>query len=499
MIMPGESHAGTANNPQHNSCVAQASAFGATEMQDAPNLNANANPNANQVENANPTQVDTLNTLTQLTEAIKAGDMDQAQQLYDALSGPDQFEANRALAEGYNKQALGFAQRSKSHSLEAFKQLENGNQDATAKSRASAAIDLQAAQNAFGNAHEHTPAKQDDPKVRKAIQDAAQDLQDLSLAAEIAQEGTNPYENAQDENAQDETPDANETPDYGDMSFNQLVEKAKQADEQIAELEKKVGQVTKPTPKGQHVHAHFYLLEICYLNQLPAYLFGPPGSGKSHAAVSLAQKYPELGTPLFECLTPQTGKWDLFGGISPVTGDFIATNFYHYWKNGGLIAIDECDNASPELLVALNQAIESRSITFANGETIQQHDNCYIVAQGNTDGLGANPMFPGRKKMDGAFRARFFFIEWNWDEKLEKKLVLSINQDAKAMLTWAWQARTWIAQYAPHIILGPRETMRLAKLMSHIEDRKQLVHSIIWKGAKKDQLSALLKAHAIDW
>src|SRR5258708_39153821 len=73
------------------------------------------------------------------------------------------------------------------------------------------------------------------------------------------------------------------------------------------------------------------------------YLYGPMGSGKSHAAAQVARA---LGLHYaYVSLNPQS-PGSLLNGFIDAQGRFASTEFFRCYTEGGVFCIDELDNAS---------------------------------------------------------------------------------------------------------------------------------------------------------
>lgn len=221
------------------------------------------------------------------------------------------------------------------------------------------------------------------------------------------------------------------------------------------------------------------------------YLWGPSGSGKSTgakmAAEALSRRYAYIS------LTPQTPEYRVFG-YKDANGKYVESELFDFYVNGGVYCIDEMDNASASLLVSLNTLLQNGHGAFACGN-VKRHPNFVLVACGNTNGLGANRLYPERRKMDGAARGRLRFIEWGYDTKLERSVVTSINKEhTDELLVWAGKVREYLeARNIPDIILSPREVYDIADELKAGGSLDILAEEIIWKGFDRDTLNQLLK------
>lgn len=222
------------------------------------------------------------------------------------------------------------------------------------------------------------------------------------------------------------------------------------------------------------------------------YLVGPPGSGKSTGAQKVAEALSL--TYGYISLSAQTAESRLLGYMD-ATGKYSETEFFRCYKNGGVFCIDEMDNASANLLTALNSALENGKAAFPCG-VIDQHKDFVMVATGNTNGYGANPMFPERRPMDAAFRERFVFLEWSYDESLERDLALGFNDKAAKWIDWVQQVRKFAAVSFPKLMVTPRASIKGARLVKDFTPAR-VAEMVIFKGLDSDARGRILAANPL--
>lgn len=161
------------------------------------------------------------------------------------------------------------------------------------------------------------------------------------------------------------------------------------------------------------------LLDAAELKRYP-YMIGPSGTGKSYLAKQIAEalgvRFYQVGG-VVDAITQLTGYTD-------ANGNYVKTEFYRAWKDGGLILFDEFDSSVPEALVLINNALSNGYFTFpdAAGGTLEKNERCYIIAAGNTTGRGADSEYTGRYALDVATLDRFFPVVCKYDRKIELKL-----------------------------------------------------------------------------
>jgi len=237
--------------------------------------------------------------------------------------------------------------------------------------------------------------------------------------------------------------------------------------------------------------AHSEMPKLMYLvsKRHHVYLYGAPGSGKSHASKQVADA---IGVPYgFISLNPQTPDSRLLGFID-ANGNYRSTLFHDIYQNGGVFCIDEVDNASPSLLTTLNSALENGHMAFPNG-LVAKHPDFVLIATGNTCGKGANPMFPERRPFDAAFAERFTFIAWDYDIALEKAITLSINPNADSWHRWVIGTREYCKQHYPKVLVTPRASYKGAEyLIDSGFSYAQISDMLIFKGLDTATREAIL-------
>lgn len=204
-------------------------------------------------------------------------------------------------------------------------------------------------------------------------------------------------------------------------------------------------------------HAMAETLLTCVGAGLNVWLAGPAGSGKTHAAHSIA-------TAL--CLD-----WGFHGamtmaheltGFVDASGTYHETVFVRLYRNGGVCLLDEVDAGSSEALLALNAALANGEMSIPTGEIIKRHPDFRCIAAANTWGNGATAEYIGRARIDAAFLDRFGArLAWGYDEKLERDLSGNVDWACRVQ-----KARQKAADKGLKILITPRATIAGAQLIA---------------------------------
>lgn len=217
--------------------------------------------------------------------------------------------------------------------------------------------------------------------------------------------------------------------------------------------------VRRPDNTTHHVGAtHEAFPEVLEWIELGehVYIHGPAGTGKSHIGAQVAEA---LGRPFAAMsFSSQSLKSELFGMISPITGEYIPTEFHRMYTQGGVFMLDEADNANPNLLSALNMALANPTAAFPCG-MVAKHPDFICIATANTFGNGATEAYVGRNPLDGAAKNRLQTIFAGYDRTLEAA------RFSKQACELVWAERDRLAGKSGWI-LSMRDIQRVEKLLS---------------------------------
>lgn len=131
-------------------------------------------------------------------------------------------------------------------------------------------------------------------------------------------------------------------------------------------------------------------------------LYGEAGSGKSTAVKYLAKAW---NLPYrFINLSLNSDESELIGTFRPKTDgtfEFYEPSFARTYRKGGVVEIMEINYGKPGVLGIINSALDDTSkLILGNGEIVNRHKNCIIIATTNVNYIGC-------QKMNEALKDRF--------------------------------------------------------------------------------------------
>ena len=224
------------------------------------------------------------------------------------------------------------------------------------------------------------------------------------------------------------------------------------------------------------------LMRLLVQGHREVYLFGPPGSGKSHAA--------QVAAEAFQLPFAMTGKveskYDLFG-FTDAHGRPFKTAFRRCWEEGGVFLFDEMDRSDPSAVVALNGALANGYADFPDGP-MKRHARCFIIGGGNTTMGGADRAFNTAQQQDQSVIDRFTFLQWSYDEAMER--ILS-GEDQSDWVAFVQRVRRAADKLRVSLLATPRASMRGAKMLRDGWPREQVEAMALFKGLDEATVAKL--------
>ena len=140
-----------------------------------------------------------------------------------------------------------------------------------------------------------------------------------------------------------------------------------------------------------------------------AWMFGPPGTGKTSAAMQIAAA---LGRPFFRiAFDRDTEASFLWGGPGIVDGDTVWTDgklTKAIRTPGAVILLDEPTVCPSGTLATLQTLLDHRFVVLETGERVDMAQGVVVLAADNTNGRGDNTgNFVGTAAVNAAFMDRF--------------------------------------------------------------------------------------------
>ena len=218
-------------------------------------------------------------------------------------------------------------------------------------------------------------------------------------------------------------------------------------------------------------------------NRQPVYLYGPAGTGKNVLAEQVAKA---LNLPFYYAGSLQF-KTDLEGFVN-AAGDYVETDFYKAFINGGVFLLDEVDATTAEVLVAFGACLANRYYNFPKYGKMQAHPDFIVFASGNTAGRGANETYNGRYQLDASTLDRFAFIPMDYDKRIE----LACANNDNELVDFAHELRKVIESCGLTYTVSPRALKRIALgLQCPDIDKVTLFNSALCAGWAKSDIQIL--------
>ena len=242
------------------------------------------------------------------------------------------------------------------------------------------------------------------------------------------------------------------------------------------------------TPRGnmpalRHIRTETLLAIVA--QNIPAYIVGPAGSGKTTACEQVAEA---LGLT-FYLQGAVSGAHELLG-YCDAHGRYQSTPFRAAYERGGLIALDEIDAGDAAALLVMNAALANGVMSFPDSEApIVRHGDFRLIAAANTFGTGRSREYVGRNQMDAATLDRFAFLDWPYDETLERAIAGNDDWTRRVQAI-----RNSVAKLSIRAVVSPRASVMGAKLLAAGMTREQVETLTLWKGLTPEDVRRIQEA-----
>lgn len=218
---------------------------------------------------------------------------------------------------------------------------------------------------------------------------------------------------------------------------------------------------------------------------LNVFLSGPTGAGKTYAAEQCAKK--------LKCDFYFTGavsnEYKLLGYMD-ANGNYVSTEFRKAYENGGLFLFDEVDASYPQPLLAFNAALSGDQMDFPD-KTVRKHKDFFCIATANTYGSGSSRQYVGRNQLDAAFLDRFVFIDWPYDEELERNMTGNQEWVDYVLKVRAAIDKLGSRKMGIRHIVSPRATINGASLLNAGLEKERVEEMVIWKGLERETVQMI--------
>jgi MoxR-like ATPase len=229
---------------------------------------------------------------------------------------------------------------------------------------------------------------------------------------------------------------------------------------------------------GQHETFADLLLVISQRDHVM--LVGPAGTGKTSGAKAAALAL-GLAWTYWAC-NPRVTASALMGFMD-ANGQYVRTQFRDAYETGKVFILDEVDNAAPDLLTALNGAIENGTAAFPDG-LVERHPDFVVVGTANTYGKGADRVYSGRQQLDGATLDRFMVLDWGYDQTLERQL--SVVDD---WTDYVQAVRKVVEENAIREVVSMRATMKGGRYLRLGWSWSRCEETTLYRGWNRDSLA----------
>lgn len=254
---------------------------------------------------------------------------------------------------------------------------------------------------------------------------------------------------------------------------------------------------TVNTVQGFRHHAFEPLMRMVQAH-LDVLIYGDAGGGKTTLVTQVAEA---LGLPYYAVQLSKLATPTELKGFVAANEKYVQTQFYQWFTGGGVMALEEIGAASGNLAVTLNTALDNGICSFPGMEQpAKRHPDAILIGCDNSNLSGADQLYSGRVAQDAAFRERFIFWKWEYDERLEDLIVLGHSTKPEPKYNWkpTMEAEPWLRNVQAlrkamtslklngRIVISPRASIKGARLVQLGFPGAIAEEMVIWKGLDVD-------------
>jgi len=251
---------------------------------------------------------------------------------------------------------------------------------------------------------------------------------------------------------------------------------------------------------GEPVHKQFPQVLAWLRADVPVWLWGLPGGGKTHLGRQIARALDVA--PYVMSIDETTTANKLLGFQNLVSGAFVPGWLYEPYCNGGLVVIDEIDTGNPGIIAGLNALLANDHYMFPNGETVKRHESFRVLACANTNGTGAVAGFTARQRLDATTLDRFAIVSMEYDEGLELQIACGIPsqselwspgaaaspEDCQAWVSWVQSVRAAVGE---NVLVSPRPSLLGVKAFRAGVPIEEVAQALVFALCAADTVSTI--------
>lgn len=232
-------------------------------------------------------------------------------------------------------------------------------------------------------------------------------------------------------------------------------------------------------------------------------LIGPTGGGKTTATMHAASALRDsTGHPFKFHAKPCT--------MTDVSSDWFGYNTAHgyepslfrrAYEHGGLFTAEEIDAGNPSITTGIHMAVENGIGAFPD-KMVKMHPDFRFVSTANTWGHGADRQYVGRNPLDSATIDRFWQMDWDYDEQLERSLAvqaalhvgMEYEKTAHEWVTFVQTIRARVFESREQLVVSPRASIKGARALALGRiPRERVENMLLWRNTKESIRARLLQ------